>query len=371
MVFPRWLTKIDWQILIPVFLLLSLGVLMIYSATLGENAADRNNTYRQIIYIALGLGFMLVIGFFDYRIFKNYSRWFYVLMIISLIAVLFLGTPIRGTRSWFGLGIVNLQPSELAKFFCIIALAKYFSKNADAMFRFRHILQSGLIILLPVLLIMVEPDFGSAMVIVLIWGGMILLTRVRWWHLSVVFGAITGIAAASWRFFLRGYQKERIQVFLNPALDPLGRGYNVTQAKIAIGSGGWLGRGLGHGSQSQLNFLPEQHTDFIFAVLCEELGFVGGAFMIALLGFLFFRLFQIGRQAKDRFGMFLVGGVTILILIQVLINVGMNLGLLPVAGIPLPFMSFGGSSILTLLLCVGLVLSVSFHSTGKHKSAIG
>ncbi len=371
MILPRWLIKIDWQILIPVFLLLALGVLMIYSATLGEIAADRNNTYRQLIYIAVGLGFMLVIGFFDYRVFKNYSRWFYALMIISLIAVLFLGTPIRGTRGWFELGIFNLQPSELAKFFCIIALAKYFSKNADEMTRFRHILQSGLLILIPVLLIMAEPDFGSAMVIVLVWGGMILLTRVRWWHLGVLAGAMAGLVAASWRFFLRDYQKERIRVFLNPALDPLGRGYNVTQAKIAIGSGGWFGRGLGHGSQSQLNFLPEQHTDFIFAVLCEELGFFGGAFMIALFGFLFYRLFRIGRQAKDRFGMFLVGGVTILILVQVLINVGMNVGLLPVAGIPLPFLSFGGSSIITLLLCVGLVLSVSYRSPGKYKPAIG
>lgn len=371
MILPRWLQKIDWQILIPVFLLLTLGVLMIYSATLGESGVDKSNTYRQIIYIGIGAGLMLVVGFFDYRVFRNYSRWFYLIMIISLVAVLFLGTPIRGTRSWFDLGAVNLQPSELAKFFCIIVLAKYFSKNADEMTRFRHILISGLMILVPVLLIMAEPDFGSAMVIVLIWVGMVLLTRVRWWHLGVVFGGIAGLATLGWKFFLRDYQKERIKVFLNPALDPLGRGYNVTQAKIAIGSGGWLGHGLGHGSQSQLNFLPEQHTDFIFAVLCEELGFVGGVFMVALFGFLFYRLYRIGRQAKDRFGMFLVGGVTILILIQVLINVGMNVGLLPVAGIPLPFMSFGGSSILTLLLSVGLVLSVSYRSPGKRQPAIG
>lgn len=371
MIWSRWLPKIDWLILIPVFLLLTLGVLMIYSATLGESGADKGNTYRQIIYIAIGVGLMLVVGFFDYRIFRGYSRWLYLIMIISLVAVLFLGTPIRGTRSWFDLGVVNLQPSELAKFFCIIVLAKYFSKHADEMTRFRHILISGLMVLFPVLLIMAEPDFGSAMVIILLWVGMILLTRVRWWQLGAVFGGLAGLVALGWKFFLRDYQKERIKVFLNPALDPLGRGYNVTQAKIAIGSGSWFGHGLGHGSQSQLNFLPEQHTDFIFAVLCEELGFIGGAFMVALFGFLFYRLYRVGRQTKDRFGLFLVGGVTVLILIQVLINVGMNVGLLPVAGIPLPFMSFGGSSILTLLLCVGLVLSVSYRSPSKTKPAIG
>jgi len=359
MVFPRWLTKIDWQILIPVFLLLALGVLMIYSATLGENAADRNNTYRQIIYIAVGLGLMLVIGFFDYRIFKNYSRWFYAVMIISLIAVLFLGTPIRGTRSWFELGIVNLQPSELAKFFCIIALAKYFSKNADEMSSFRNILRSGLIILVPVLLIMVEPDFGSAMVIVLIWVGMILLTRVRWWHLGVVFGSITGLAAASWRFFLRDYQKERIKVFLNPALDPLGRGYNVSQAKIAIGSGGWFGRGLGHGSQSQLNFLPAQHTDFIFAVIAEKLGFLGALSVILALCVLLVRLIYISWRSSHQIVRLAGIGVVTALGVQFLINIGMNLGLAPVTGIPLPFLSAGGTHLLVEAAMVGMVMGLA------------
>jgi rod shape determining protein RodA len=260
------------------------------------------------------------------------------------------------------LGLVNLQPAELAKFVVTIVLARYFSKHADEMLKFRHLLLSGLLVLIPILLVMLEPDFGSAMMLGLIWIGMILFSRIRYWHLGVVFAALAAIAAGAWRFILRDYQKQRIKVFLDPSLDPLGRGYNVTQAKIAVGSGSWLGKGLGHGSQSQLNFLPEQHTDFIFAVLAEELGLIGCLFLLALFAFLFYRLARVAQSARDRFGMFLVVGVAVMILAQVLINIGMNVGLLPVAGIPLPFLSFGGSSIVTVLLGIGLALSVGRRS---------
>ncbi|MFC1721423.1 rod shape-determining protein RodA [Patescibacteria group bacterium] len=364
----RFLQKFDWFLLIAVLLLLALGVLMIYSATLGESGTDRSNTYRQIIYIGVGLTLLFVIILFDYRIFRNYSRIFYIILLVTLIGVLLLGTEIRGTRSWFDLGIINLQPAEFAKFVMIIVLAKYFSRYSDDMYKFKHILFSGILTFIPVVLIMMEPEFGSALVIIFIWLGMLLFARIRWWHLGVVLGGLAGLLVLAWRFVLRDYQKERLEVFLNPAKDPLGQGYNVTQSKIAIGSGGVWGRGLGHGSQSQLNFLPEQHTDFIFAVLAEELGFIGCLFLFSLFGFLFYRLVRIGRLARDRFGMFLVIGTVVLILSQLFINIGMNLGIFPVAGIPLPFLSFGGSSTLTVLLCMGLVFSVGLRTEPKIKS---
>jgi len=368
MTWRRFIQKFDWFLFITVLLLLALGVLMIYSATLGAEGADTGNTYRQMVYIAVGLGLLFVICFLDYRIFRSYSRIFYVVMLGALVGVLIFAPEIRGTRSWFDLGIINLQPAEFAKLVIIIVLAKYFSRYSDEMYKFKHVIISGILVLIPVALIMMEPELGSAIIIVLIWLGMLIFSRVRWWHVGVVFGVMSGMALFAWRFLLRDSQKERLSVFLNPSKDPLGLGYNVTQAKIAIGSGGITGKGLGHGSQSQLNFLPEQHTDFIFAVLAEELGFIGCIFLFALFTFLFYRLVKIGRAARDRFGMFLVVGTTILLLSQIFINIGMNLGLLPVAGIPLAFLSFGGSSTITILVCVGMVLSVGLRSEQKSKA---
>ncbi len=363
--------KFDWFLLIAVLLLLALGVLMIYSSTIGELGTDRENTYRQIIYIAVGIGLLFFVCLFDYRIFRTYSRIFYLIMIAALVAVLFLGTEVHGSRSWFDFGLINMQPAEFAKVITIIVLARYFSKHSDVMYKFKHVLISGIIVSIPVILIMLEPEFGSALVLVLIWLGMLMFARIRLWHVGAVFGSLAGLFLVAWQFVLRDYQKERVSVFLNPENDPLGQGYNVTQAKIAIGSGGVWGRGLGHGSQSQLNFLPEQHTDFIFAVLAEELGFIGCVFLFSLFAFLFYRIVRIARLARDRFGMFLVLGTAVLILSQIFINIGMNLSIFPVAGIPLPFLSFGGSSILTILICIGLVLSVGLRSESGAKKAIG
>ena len=363
-----FLKKFDWFLLITVLLLVSLGILMVYSATLGESGTDRSNTYRQIIYAGLGLVALIGICIFDYRFFRGYARWLYFLILAALVLVLFFGTEIRGSVRWFDLGITNFQPSELAKVVMIIFLASFFSRYSDQMYRLKYVIISGLLVLVPVILIMLEPDFGSALMLVIIWLGMLLFVRIRWSYLGLVLGGMAGAFVVMWRFFLLDYQKNRLLVFLNPGRDPLGQGYNVAQAKIAIGSGGIMGKGLGHGSQSQLNFLPEQHTDFIFAVLAEELGFVGTLFLFSLLAFLLYRLIRIGRLARDRFGMLLVVGAAILILVQLFINIGMNFGLLPVTGIPLPFLSFGGSSMITMMICIGLVLSVGLRSETKHKT---
>ncbi|EKD49437.1 MAG: Rod shape-determining protein RodA [uncultured bacterium] len=357
----RFLKKFDWLMLISVVLLLFLGVLMIFSATLGETGVDRGNTYRQVVYIAIGLGFMFFLSFFDYRVFKNYSGVIYILMLAALVGVLIFGAVIRGTRGWFDLGVINIQPAEFAKFVCIIVLAKYFSKYKDEMYYFKHVLISGFYVLVPVVLILLEPDLGSALILVLIWLGMIFMSGIRYWHIGAILGGLALFSLAAWRFFLKDYQKERFQVFVDPSSDPLGRGYNVTQAKIAIGSGGIYGKGLGHGSQSQLKFLPEQHTDFVFAVLAEELGFVGCLFLFVAFGFLFYRIVRIAQLARDNFGMMLCVGVAVLILSQLFVNIGMNIGIVPVAGIPLPFLSFGGSSIVTILLCIGLVQNVAIR----------
>lgn len=354
-----FLRKIDWFLVIPTVLLVLTSILLIYSASWGKKDADIGNTYRQIVFIAIGLALMFFLTFVDYSVFKNYSRILYLIMFLSLIAVLFFGDPVRGARSWFSIGTFGIQPAEFAKFACIIVLAKYFSINKDEMFKFKHILISGLYVLIPILLIALQPDLGSALVIFIIWLSMLLMTRVKFWHILALMSALVSFAFASWKFLLRSYQKERVSTFLDPNIDPLGTGYNVTQAKIAIGSGGIFGKGLGQGSQSQLNFLPEQHTDFIFAVLSEELGFFGGLLLLSFFGLLLFKIFKIARYAKDHFGMMLGIGIGVMILFQLVVNIGMNLGLLPVTGIPLPLVSYGGSSMIVMLASLGVVMSIS------------
>ena len=299
-----------------------------------------------------------ILFFFDYRLFRNYALALYVLMVVALVAVLFFGVEIRGARSWFDLGFYRMQPSEFGKFVMVVVLAKFFSTHAKDKRRIKTVILSGLYVMLPVVLILLEPDLGTALVYVGLWLGMLLVTgtRARYFAMLLITGIIVSVFA--WSFVLADYQKDRLLVFVNPEVDPLDQGYNVKQSQIAIGSGGLFGKGLGQGTQSQLNFLPEQQTDFIFAATAEELGFVGSSFLLLLFAVLIARLIWIAKKSRDDFGMFIAIGVASIFLVQIIVNVGMNLGIMPVTGIPLPLVSYGGSSILVTLALLGLVESV-------------
>lgn len=301
----------------------------------------------------------------DYRVLRGLSTPFFIAGIFLLLLVLVFGKIIRGTTGWINLGLFNLQPVEPFKLVIAISLAKYFSLNVKTIRSAKHIFVSAVSVFVPVVLILAQPDLGSSLMIIGVWIGILLLSGVRKSYLGILVIVCLLISVLSWNFLLKSYQKERIEVLLNPASDPLGAGYNAFQSTVAVGSGGLWGKGLGHGSQSQLNFLPEKHTDFIFAVLAEELGLGGAVFVLALLTILFLRLFSIARASRDNFGKLLVSGFIIAIFVQSVINIGMNIGLAPVAGIPLPLLSYGGSSLITVLAALGISESV-FRKTGRQ-----
>lgn len=347
----RKFLKQDWLIIGIVFLLLCFGLSAIYSTA-------PNNFYRQACFAFIGLILLFLISRLNYNNLKNYTLLLYFLIIILLVLVLIFGHKIRGASSWFNFGQLGFQPVELAKLVMIIVLAKYFAQNSNNVYKWRTIIISAVYLIIPTGLILSQPDFGSAFVILALWLGISLTAGIRLTHLAVIFLILIIIASASWCFLLKDYQRNRFLVFLNPDLDPLGRGYNMIQSIIAVGSGGFFGKGLGYGSQSQLNFLPEQHTDFIFAAIAEELGFIGAFFIIILFGLLFFRSFKILFKTSDNFGRFLVFGIIIYLFTHIFINIGMNIGLLPITGIPLPLISYGGSNLLITLIAIGLLQSV-------------
>ncbi|MDD5626631.1 MAG: rod shape-determining protein RodA [Patescibacteria group bacterium] len=348
----------DWRLFIPLFLLISIGVVVIYSATWEEGGANLAKIKVQII--AAGIGFFLLIGLslIDYRFLKNYRFIVYILMLLLLIAVLFWGSTIRGSRSWFSLGPFRFQPSEMAKIFLIITLASFFADHQEHISRLKVLLISGFLTALPVSLIILEHDLGAAVILLVVWVGMLIVAGLKLKHILITLSVFILVSLVAWLFLLVPYQKSRIIAFFNPHADPLGVNYNLIQSMIAVGSGGIWGKGLGHGSQSQLKFLPEPHTDFIFAVTAEEFGFFGGFVVLVLFALLILRILKVGRLSLDKFGVFLASGVAILILSQVMINIGMNIGLVPVAGIALPLISYGGSALISFLISLGLIESI-------------
>jgi rod shape determining protein RodA len=353
----------DYPLFVTIFLLLVLGLIIQYSLS--------SVTFtKQLIFILIGLGLFFLAVFLDYRVLNSYTYIFYGLILILLLAVLFFGQTFRGTRGWLSLPFLNLyfQPVELTKLILIIVLAKFWSEKEDSQNVIKNLAINILLFLPLLVLILLQPDFGSAFLLIILWLGMIFMA-IRWieragigqiGRLGLIVIVIFLLIFSSW-FFLKDYQKERVLTFLNPERDPLGRGYQITQAIIAIGSGSFFGRGLGLGPQSQLHFLPEARTDFIFSVLAEELGFLGAIFVLGLYGFLFYRIFCIAKSATDNFSLFLVLGLGLLFFSQIFVNISMNLGLLPIIGISLPFLSYGGSALVVNLMAVGILESVVKH----------
>lgn len=359
-----FLNKIDTVLFISQVLLIVIGIITIFSTSYSSSGSDFANFNKQAIFAVAGVIVFFIMSLFDYRAIKNYTGIIYVIACIILIAVALTGRNIRGTAGWFDLGFVNLQPSEFVKVAMIIIIAKYFTKIDIYVNSLKKAIVSGAYVFIPVSLIMMQPDMGSAIIIIFIWISMLFLSGVNKKYILYISIFAVIISGIGWNYTLKEYQKNRILAFFNSEYDPMGAGYNVRQSIIAIGSGNVWGKGLGHGSQSQLNFLPEKHTDFIFAVIAEEMGFVGIVLVIGLYGIIFYRLLRIAEEAEDNFGKYLVLGTSLLVFFHVVINIGMNMGIMPVTGIPLPFVSYGGSSLLSLMIMFGIVNSVYIKGRG-------
>jgi rod shape determining protein RodA len=355
---PAWLATL---------VLMILGGVLIYSAYEASQPAHaliENLVFRQGLFALGGMVLYFLAAALDYHLLIRLHRWLYLFIIVILLVTLALGQIFFGARSWFEVHAFTIQPSELCKVLMIVVLAKYLGDEKADLESPGPLLTTLLLVLPPAVLIYLQSDFGTALILVAIWLGMCFLAGVRWRHMALLAGA--GIVAVPLIWFrLKGYMRDRILMFLFPGYDPSGASYNINQALISIGSGGFWGKGLLRGTQSQLHFLRVRHTDFIFSVLAEELGFVGAMLLLGLFAFLILRLVRAAGLARDAYGQLIVSGVATMVAVQTLINLGMNANLLPVTGLPLPLVSYGGSSLITTLLALGLAQSVIL----RHKPA--
>lgn len=366
----RYWRNFDIILLLSTLILIALGMVAIYSASANRLMNNGLSPFyyvkRQAIFTLLGLvGLALVISI-DYRAWLRWSRQIYFINIILLIAVLVIGKTTSGSQRWFKLGAFNLQPSEIAKIALILILAHYMEKRENI--QGWKLLNPFFIIGLPVLLIMLQPDMGTAMIFIGIVFSMTFVAGADGKHLTLIAmagGATLGLiifgSLQGWLKIVKPYQINRLLVFLDPYRDPTGSGWNVIQSMIAVGSGGLFGKGFLNGSQSQLNFLPANHTDFIFSVVAEEFGFVGSVITLLLFLVIIWRGIRIASNAKDRYGMLLAVGCVALFSCHLVINVGMTLGIMPVTGLPLPFLTYGGSTLLTNLIAIGILLNVGLR----------
>ncbi len=343
--------------------LVALGTLLIYSGSLSRfgppSAFDFSHpVVRQAVFAGGGLLLALLVARSDYRALGALSAGLYIAAIAALVFVLAMGETIYGSRRWILIGDMQIQPSEIAKLAVIIALAKYLSDHQDSIGNLRVFAISMAIAAVPALLVFAEPDLGSAIIFAVIWLAMVAVAGARWQHLVGLFA--TALVAIPFLLIglVQDYQRARIALWFNPESDPQGAGFNVLQGKISIGSGGLFGKGLAEGTQTQLDYLRTETTDYVFSVLGEELGFVGALVLFALFIILLWRGLRVAELSRDMFGRLLATGMVIFILLQTFINVGVNVGLLPVTGIPLPFVSQGGSSLITLFIGLGILQSI-------------
>ena len=359
MKFLGFLKKFDLALILPAFFLTFFGILSVYSSSLSSR--DFLNFKKQIIFFAISIIFVVFLSFLDLRFLRTNSYFvlsLYLLSIIALFLVLCFGTEMRGVKGWFKIGSFFVDPVSFSVIILIIILSKYFSTRHIELQRFRIILFSALYMIVPVGLILLQPDLGSSLCLVLAWLGIVIFSGIKMRHFLVLTLIFLIIFTLGWRFFLRDYQKQRILAFLNPKIDKGGISWSVNQSKIAIGSGGIWGKGIGKGSQTQYGFLPEPQTDFIFSAIAEETGFFGVFCLLAVFLFLFSRIIKVAFLAKNNLTRLFAVGFSFLILSQSFINIGMCLGLFPIVGIPLPFVSYGGSQLLAFYCGLGILLSL-------------
>jgi rod shape determining protein RodA len=358
---PSSLFRFDWVLLLAVFALMATGLVVIYG--IGLSRPDTDLFLFQKHAVAAGMGGLLMFGlaFFDYRHLRGLALPMYAFGALIMLGVLVFGHTVNGTRGWYVVGGLSFQPVEIAKLCLIVFLSSYVSRFTHRRLPW-HVLAGSFIATAGYMaLIMLQPDFGSAMVMLALWGAFVLFVGIGWRPLLLMAGVGLAAAVVLWTMLLQPYQRDRFIAFLNPAADARGAGYNVTQAQIAIGSGGLLGKGIGEGSQARLRFLPAAATDFTFAVVGEELGFLGITFVFGLLGLVFYRLYSDAQGAEDDFASLLALGIGALMLIHVTINAGMNMGVMPVTGIPFPFLSSASSYLLSVAIALGIIESIAIR----------
>jgi rod shape determining protein RodA len=357
------LRDFDVLLLLSALGLVTLGTLLIYSGSLSQFGKPTMYDFshpvvRQVMFASFGVVLALAFARMDYRLLGTFSFGLYIAVVALLFFVDAAGEAAYGSRRWLLIGGVQVQPSEIAKLIVIVMLAKYLSDRQESVHTFRVFLGSIAIVALPGAMVFAQPDLGSSLVFAAIWLGMITVAGANWKHIA---GLIcSGLIAVPFVFLglVNDYQRERVHLWLDPGSDPLGAGFQALQARIGIGSGGLLGKGLTHGTQTQLDYLRTQTTDYIFSVLGEELGFAGALLLLALFALLLWRGIRAAELSRDMFGRLLATGIVTSILLQTFINVGVNVGLLPVTGIPLPFVSQGGSSLITLFIALGILQSI-------------
>ena len=360
--YRRALRRIDFVLLLASLAIIIYSLVIISSATHVNTPSEERFWYvqRQGIFAMVNIAIAVFIMNFDYRGLQQYGKSLYIFNLVMLLAVMLFGHAALGAQRWIQIGFISIQPSEFSKLIMIICLAAVLESRMGRLDTPQDLLPVAAYVGLPFLLVLKQPDLGTSLVFMAIFFGMVIACGINWKLFAVI--VMAGVAAMPvlWQF-LKDYQKMRIMVFLDPNVDPLGSGYHIIQSKIAIGSGMLFGKGLFAGTQSQLNFLPENHTDFIFAVVGEEFGFVGAMILLFLYMLVLWRGMQIARDASDIFGRLLAVGITSMLAFHVLVNVGMTTGIMPVTGIPLPLMSYGISSLTTNILSVAILMNIHLH----------
>ncbi|MBZ5553822.1 MAG: rod shape-determining protein RodA [Acidobacteriia bacterium] len=345
----------DWWLLLAVLALAGIGLIEIYSSTIHTKYAGLH--IRQLYWVLLGLGLMWIAVLVDYHFIIEHVPLLYLFGVLLLILVMVMGQTNLGSKRWLGYGAFSIQPSEVFKLILVLTLARYFSERRNRELNWIDLFQVGILVIIPFALILAQPDLGTALTFFPILAVGMWLAGVRWKMVATLGLAVALVLPMGW-FVLKPYQRDRLMTFIHSDADPLGRGYQIAQSKIAVGSGGLFGKGFLNGSQNRLGYVPHRHTDFIFSVVAEEQGFLGVAVVLSLFSFVIFRSIRHARTARDRYGVFIVMGVVALFAFHVIVNVGVIIGFMPVTGIPLPLVSSGGSAILTTFLALGLVLNV-------------
>lgn len=355
----RLITHFDWVLLLLLLLVCGMALLNLYSASYPPKAWGTPPYLKQSYFFLMGFAAILFVISFDYNELHFWNYPFYFLILFLLVLAYFLGQSAGGAQRWIDLGFFRLQPSEPAKLMLVITLASYYARReVIGGYSLKQLVTPIVLTAIPFMLILMQPDLGTALMLAIIFVSMTIFVKLRLSTYLTLGGAALFAIIFAWYKLLKPYQKQRVQTFLNPENDPMGHGYQIMQSKIAVGSGGKFGKGYLEGTQGHLHFLPERHTDFAFSVWCEEWGFFGSLFFLGIYFFLLLWGLRVAMHAKDRFGMLLAYGVVMLIFWQAIINILMVLGFLPVVGIPLPLVSYGGSSLLTTLLALGILINV-------------
>jgi len=362
MIDRRLFTNFDWTLLVIVLLISAIGIVNIYSASASYSLSGVSYYLKQIYWIVAGLSLVVLVCSVDYHLLEDVAYWSYGILVVVLVAVLLMGKTSMGATRWLNLGFFHVQPSEPMKLVMIITLGRFLAGYPSmGGFTLRDLAYPFLFVGVPAILIMKQPDLGTAIVIILIACSMIAYVGVRISTLATCLVATVPAVYLAWHYYLRDYQKNRVLNFINPERDPLGTGYHIIQSKIAVGSGGFWGKGFTQGTQTQLRFLPEQHTDFAFSVFGEEWGFVGCLVLLLLYLFLILWGLHIAGRCNDRFGSLVAVGVTAMLFWHTIINIGMVIGVFPVVGVPLPLFSYGGTSMVTSMIGVGILFNISMR----------